>query len=229
MGITIDHLSVDHLISVIQDFTDARGAYHGVGEQGRIRELGFDGLTRMITVRWEREGQDDTMWFALASTTGPGNGRMREYFALGEYVRPDIEGKRWIPGVGHVPVMPDIPPVRNDVVRSYARYGDAMERVWALAARQRFDEAEEQVIAMLNAKDRRGDLCAPVASDLCAHARTHAFDLDLTVHHWLRERGISLWYAWGAQASSGGEGAARATDIRAAERAFLDLDRKLGR
>jgi hypothetical protein len=229
MGCTIDHLSVDHRISVIQDFTDARGGFHRVGEQGLIREVGLDGPTRMITVRWERDGQEETMSFALASRTGPGNGRMREYFALGEYTRPEIDGKRWIPGVGYVPVMPDIPPVRNEVIRTYSRYADAIERVWALAARQRFDEAEVQVMAILNADDRRGDLCMHLASDLSADAHTHAFDLDLTVHHWLRERGMSLWYAWGAQATSGGEGAARATEIRAAERAFRDLDRKLGR
>ena len=53
--------------------------------------------------------------------------------------------------------------------------------------------------------------------------------MALTVYCWMRESGLGQWYAWGAGATSDGDSRWRATEIHAAERAFADLDRKLGR
>lgn len=229
MATTIDHLSVDHVIHVTQPFVDARGVAHDVGESGLIRALGFDQRSNEITIRWERDGAQETMFFLASNRNGPGIGRMKQYFEIGEYVPPEIEGKRLIPGVGYVPIAQPLPPLTDDVIRTDARYDDAIDRVWALAGRQRFDEAHEQLAAILSASDRNDPNNDHIAESICRLARNHAFDADLTVYRWPRERGIELWYSWGAQATSGGDGSYRATKIRAAEHEFIELDRKLGR
>ena len=229
MATTIDHLSVDHVIHVLQDFTDANGVAHKTGEQGLITALWFSMVSDDITITWTREGKSETMLFNLRHTTGPGTGRMKQYFEKGEYVPAPIEGKRLIPGVGYVPLAPTLPELTDELITTDARFDEGLERVWALAGRLRFDEAGAQLDAIVNAPDRRGDNNERAAGSICAAALLHAFDDDLTVHHWLRNRGIGLWYSWGSGATSGGEGTVRAVEIRAAERAFTDLDRKLGR
>ena len=103
MALTIDHLSIDHVVHVIEAFTDARGAAHQVGEHGLIRVLAFDSRSGEISLTWERDGRQETMVFLLASRTGPGNGRMRQYFEVGDYVAAAIEGRRLIPGFGYAP------------------------------------------------------------------------------------------------------------------------------
>lgn len=229
MAPTIDHLRVDHVIHVIHEFVDADGAPHFVGEAGLITELKYDWGTGEITMTWNREGRAESMRFLRESTTGPGNGRMKQFFEMGEYVPAPIEGKRLIPGIGYVPEKPPMPELTSELIKTADRFDDAITRVWALASRTHFDDAEAQLLALVNAPDRGGPLEREAAERLCYYATQHAYDDDRTVHTWLRERGISMWYSYGAQATSGGEGAERATHIRAAERAFQDLDRKLNR
>lgn len=226
MGCTIDHLSADHRVRVIQAFTDARGVSHRVGEEGLLRQIEADFATREISLVWERDGQRETMVFLLSSRTGPGNGRMKQFFELGDYVDPGRPGKKFIPNYGYVPATPpELPPVTDEVIRSFAQYAAAIQRVWALAGRKRFAEAEEQLMALLRAPDQRGDVCYAAAESICDLAMAHGFDADPAVYDWLRERGTSLWYSWGAQATSGGEGECRATEIRAAEEKFERINR----
>ncbi|MBL0172017.1 MAG: hypothetical protein IPP90_15095 [Gemmatimonadaceae bacterium] len=97
MAATIDHLRSDHAVRVLRDFTDARGTPHRAGETGIIRGMGLDTAHMEIWIEWEHNGALDRMRFALSSTIGPGNGRMREYFELGD-VDP-----------GEVPVPPPAP------------------------------------------------------------------------------------------------------------------------
>jgi hypothetical protein len=86
MAATIDHLRADHHVEVLKDFTDARGVSHRVGETGVIRSMGLDTTTMELWIDWERMGAVERLWFGLRAQTGPGNGRMREYFALGSEV-----------------------------------------------------------------------------------------------------------------------------------------------
>jgi hypothetical protein len=86
MACTIDHLRPDYGVRVLRDFTDARGHSHGAGETGIVRQMGLDGAQRELWIDWDRDGVPERLCFALGSTTGPGNGRMREYFELGAYV-----------------------------------------------------------------------------------------------------------------------------------------------
>lgn len=216
-------------MKVIAGFTDARGVSHAAGERGVIKDMGYDWGKGEISVTWERDGQTETMYFLDSNRSGPGNGRMKQFFEVGEYVTPQIDGKKFIPFVGYVPQKVELPEITPTLITSDSQFDDALTRVWALAGNKRFEEAEAQVRAIVYADDRAWENTDRAAGVLCSYALRHAFDDDLTVYKWLRERGISLWYAWGSGATSGGEGTARAVDIRAAERAFEELEKKLGR
>lgn len=84
MPATIDHLRADHHVEVIKDFTDLRGIAHRAGDSAIIRAMGLDTTTMELWIDWECGGVAERLHFALRATTGPGNGRMREYFALGD-------------------------------------------------------------------------------------------------------------------------------------------------
>lgn len=84
MACTIDHLRVDHRVTVIRDFSDLVGVKVRAGETGVLRGLGAD-LARMeIWIELERDGVRDRLRFALRATDGPRNGRMKEYFEMGD-------------------------------------------------------------------------------------------------------------------------------------------------
>ena len=85
MSCTIDHLLADHRLEIIQDFKDARGVAHSVGESGVLRRMGLDWARQEIQLEWERNGTRETMFFSLRAKEGPRNGGMREFFALHEY------------------------------------------------------------------------------------------------------------------------------------------------
>jgi hypothetical protein len=78
MGMTIDHLRIDHRLTVLRGFTDAAGVTLAAGESGVLRGLSFDQIRREIGMVALR--------FPLKATTGPRNGHMKEYFDLGDYV-----------------------------------------------------------------------------------------------------------------------------------------------
>lgn len=226
MAVTIDHLKEHHEIRVTREFVDHQGVLHPIGESGVIQRLGFDWGSQSVVIEWIRGGTAETMRFPLANSSGPGNGRMQDYFEIGDYVDP--AGPEKLSGDRKVATRPSpqLPDVVASPIQTHTRYDEAIERIWALAGRRRFAEAEEQLQAILNAPDRVGDNACLAAESLCALALAHGYDEDQSVHRWLRERGISLWYAWGSGATSGGEGAARALEIRAAEAKFAALDQQ---
>lgn len=90
MAATIDHLRADHHVEVLKDFTDARGVSRRAGEMGVLRAMGLDSATMELWIEWEYAGVTERLFFALRAPTGPGNGRMREYFALGPEVVPAV-------------------------------------------------------------------------------------------------------------------------------------------
>lgn len=93
MGCTIDHLRVDHRVTVLCDFTDAAGVTMRAGDSGILRGLLFDQLRLEIHMEIEREDGKVALVFPLNSKTGPANGQMREFFELGE----DVTAPRVIP------------------------------------------------------------------------------------------------------------------------------------
>lgn len=80
MGCTIDHLESDQRVRVLARFQDLSGHEVQAGETGVIRRLEADFIREQISIEWERKGRPERLTFALRSRTGPGNGRMRQYF-----------------------------------------------------------------------------------------------------------------------------------------------------
>ena len=54
MAMTIDHLRVDHRVTIVSDFTDATGITLHVGERGVLRGMSFDPLGSSSTSRSNR-------------------------------------------------------------------------------------------------------------------------------------------------------------------------------
>ncbi len=220
MGCTIDHLSPHRRVSVLRDFTDALGSIHHKGETAVITRIGLDWPEQRIEIEWDREGKTETLVFDLKATSGPGNGRMRDYFEAHDLAIPNDPGKRFVEGLGLVSLLPpELPPLSRDLITDLSRRDEALERIRALAGRQRFAEAGEQLKALASLP------CDLLAVSLAAAAEHHAFDPAHGVYEWLRDQAIQHWYAWGAQATGGGEGAARLLDIYPAMDQFKRLDR----
>lgn len=216
MGCTIDHLQTDHRVRVLRDFSDARGTRCRAGETAIIRRMDLDWARNEFFIEWEREdGAKETLFFSQTAKEGPRNGHMREFFeklervSLPEYTPQGRARRRALA------LRQEMPALVEEPVADPSRYADAVGRIWALAARQRFADAEQQIRIALSHPDP--DRLEELAGDLVAMATAHTIDEDGAVYDWLRERAISLWYAWGSRATSGGEGYAMSARIRAAE------------
>lgn len=219
MGCTIDHLSMHRRVSVLREFTDARGSIHRKGEVAVITRIELDWPRQRIEIEWDREGNTETLVFDLNATSGPGNGRMRDYFEAHDLAIPNDPEKRFVEGLGLVSLLPpELPPLSPELITDLSCRGAALERIRALAGRLRFAEAEKQLRALSSLP------CDLVASSLGAAAEQHAFDPASGVYEWLRDRAIQHWYAWGAQATSGGDGTARLLEIYPAMERFKKLD-----
>ena len=86
MSVTIDHLRVEHRVTVLCDFKDLAGVQLRAGERGVLRGLGMDYARMEIWIDLERDSARDTLRFALRAADGPRNGHMREYFEMGDEV-----------------------------------------------------------------------------------------------------------------------------------------------
>jgi hypothetical protein len=142
---------------------------------------------------------------------------MREYFEMEErepLFRDTREGRRQ----GKIAELQRaVPELTEAAVTEAARYPEAVARIWALAARRNFTEAQNQVRLVLAAPDRDRDTLENLAGDLVELAVLYASSNEPDIYDWLRTRAIDLWYAWGSQATSGGEGAVMEGRIREME------------
>ena len=86
MGMTIDHLRVDHRITVLREFTDAAGIVMRAGEGGILRRLECDVVRMEIHLVIEQSAGEVRLTFPLRATTGPRSGHMREFFEMGDDV-----------------------------------------------------------------------------------------------------------------------------------------------
>lgn len=225
MATTLDHLCADAQVIVIQAFEDADGVRHEVGEAGIVRRIETEWPTQTVRVTWERSGRLQDMRFSMTTRLGPGIGRMRDYFERGPDAYEPPTDKVWIE---HLQAwFPTVLPAPDKpswfMIRPGQRDGQgidaAFDRAIALAARRRFDAAREQLAAIPSGPD--GD---ELASRLGAAAERFAFGPAPEVYEWLRDQAITHWHAWGAQATSGGDGAARMQSIRPAKKRFDAID-----
>ena len=83
---TIDHLRVDHRVTVLRDFTDATGITMRAGESGVLHGLSRDSARNELHLEIERSSGRETLRFSMKADAGPRNGHMREYFEMGEDV-----------------------------------------------------------------------------------------------------------------------------------------------
>jgi len=216
MATTIDHLRIDHRVRILRDFSDANGRKYHVGETAVIREMNVDWIRFDLSIVWERDGRKESLLFRHARK-GPGNGRMREYFEVEERVplpEDTIEGRR---ARKTAELRASVPELVEAPITDPQLYANAVARIWALVARNRFEEAEQQIQLILEAPDEHGSRLQDLADDLVSLAAAYLHTPDGEVYDWFRDRGIGLWYAWGSQATSGGEGTVRSGPIRAAE------------
>lgn len=125
---TIDHLRVDNRVTVLRDFTDAKGTIMRAKETGVIRNMTWDQVRNEIHIEIERDATDRAaterdaervqLTFSLAAQSGPRNGHMREFFELGDYVAvPGSEPVRRDPvrpePVKREMIVPQLPPVQT--------------------------------------------------------------------------------------------------------------------
>lgn len=231
MATTVDHLAQNRRIRVIRPFADADGKRFENGYAGVIVALDLDRKSFDILMEVEREdGGRDSMRFRLAEREGPGNGRMREYFEVGEALpsprrrQPDEPPD---PRADAAQNAASLPPLTSDeTITDPSREEEAITRVWALAARHRFDEARDQLLVINRWPDAGGERSRSLAAPIGAAALAHAWDDDESVYRWLKDWSINLWYQWGSGATSGGDGAARAVEIRAAEALWARLEER---
>lgn len=88
MATTIDHLRVDHRLTVLRDFVDAKGTMMRTGDTGVLTKIDWDQIRMEIVLEIQRDSGKVKLVFELAAKTGPRNGRMRDYFEIGEDVTP---------------------------------------------------------------------------------------------------------------------------------------------
>ncbi len=217
MGCTIDHLHAGASVRVVRSFQDGTGRSVKAGATGIIRQVTLEWASQEIHLQFETASGCETLRFPLAATTGPGNGRMRDYFEVtGAMRKPRVDHARDLaapPSAARPVALPEL--LDEDAASSSVR--TACRHVHALAARRRFTEAEAQLRVILSQPDEYGGVLTTAADALAGAAVAHREDLEPEVYAWLRRRALDLWYAWGSSATSGGEGSARSLEIRAAE------------
>lgn len=191
MAAQVDHLAAGRWIRLLRPMVDADGLAFAAGGTWRIDAIAVDTSTLTVTFRLHAAGGDVTMRLDLRAPESPRLGRMRDWF---EIVDPPADA----------PPEPEPAPSPRilSTLANELRSGDiaaAEARVRDLAAHRQYGGENLQVLAeRLEAVARE---LSPVDRDRAA---------------WLYDRAIDCWYGWGALATSGGDGTARASRIEAA-------------
>ena len=199
MAMTIDHLRVDHRITVIREFEDAKGKRMYVGDTGVLTGMDWDQIQSEIYLEIKCASKKVRLVFSLTSKTGPGNGRMREYFEVGEDVTPPRVIPAFHDQSKRQMIVP--PPAKN--------LGPMNTTAWARAAQStdgpdRLEAVEKEMLAAIDHIGVAGSIAEIYAERMRAFQRAGnkpravaAFKLAM---QWM--------YSYASSATSGGEGAA---------------------
>lgn len=199
MATTIDHLRVDHRISVIRDFVDAKGTMMRAGDTGVLTKIEWDQLRLEIILEITRSAGKVELVFELAAKTGPRNGRMRDYFEVGEDVTPTRVNPPFHDQSRRQMIIPS--PAKN--------LGPMNTTAWARAAQStdgpdRLEAVEREMLAAIDHIGVAGSIAEIYAERMRAFQRAGnearavaAFKLAM---QWM--------YSYAGSATSGGEGAA---------------------
>ena len=198
MATTIDHLRIDHQVTILRDFTDANGITMHAGETGVICELSWDQLQMEIHIVIECASREVDLVFPSKAETGPRNGHMREYFIKGE----DVTTPRVIPAFhDQSPRKMIVPPEKNPVPYNNSK--------WARLAQS--TEGPDRLEAMEEEMRRSIDHIGVAASIAEIYAqRMRAFQRVANKPRAIAAFKLAVdWMGtYASWATSGGEGAA---------------------
>lgn len=199
MATTIDHLRVDHRITVLRDFVDAKGTMMRAGDAGVLTKIEWDQIRMEISLEITRESGKVKLVFELAAKTGPRNGHMRDYFEMGEDVTPP----RVIPAF-HDPskrqmIIP--PPVKNPAPMNTT--------AWKLAAQStdgpdRLEAVEKEMLAAIDHIGVAGSIAEIYAERMRAFQRAGNEARAIAAF----KLAVGWMDSYAGSATSGGEGAA---------------------
>lgn len=214
MATTIDHLRVDHRITVLRDFADVKGTSMRAGDTGVLTGIQWDQVRREIRLEITRDSGKVSLVFDLAAKTGPRNGRMRDYFEIGE----DVTTPRVIPAF-HDPAKRQMiipPPLKNPAPMNSS--------AWARIARStdgpdRLEDVEKEMRAAIDHIGVAGSIAEIYAERMRAFQRAGNEPRAIIAF----KLAVDWMGSYAASATSGGEGAAL-SDERDQFRAALSLE-----
>jgi hypothetical protein len=199
MATTIDHLRIDHRITVTRNFVDARGTTMRVGDTGVLTNMDWDQVQREIYLEIKRDSKKVKLVFSLTSKTGPGNGRMRDYFEVGE----DITPPRIIPAFHDQSKRQMIipPPAKNPAPMN--------STAWARAAQStdgpdRLEAVEKEMLAVIDHIGVAGSIAEIYAERMRAFQRAGNEPRAIAAF----KLAVDWMDNYASSATSGGEGAA---------------------
>lgn len=217
-------------VRLLQDLRDLHGRVCPAGTQGMVGRLDLNLLSMVVHLDIQPadapriELKIPQAWFIAR------RGRLTEIFAPVAAPPPPPA-----PVIATPPPLPALRPVRATPPSPQAHtvsQGEHLDYIFELVRSGQPGHADAHWQALLQAQPitRPGDWHGErrIAEMLAEHAqRLRQRDgriRDLAAWHWLREMSLSHWYAWGAQATSGGEGSERGRHIRAATKAFDEAE-----
>ena len=200
MGMTIDHLRVDHRVTVLRDFTDANGLTLRAGASGVIRALSFDPSRLEVGIEMELETEKASLLFWLKNPAGPRLGHMKDFFEVGD----DVAAPRVLPiqRLKSEPVMLVPPPADDESSTSGAPgwWGKAL----ALEAEGKDAEAEQTI---RKAVDHIG-AASSIAEMYAQRMRRFQREGDEPRAAAAFKQAVAWMATYAGWATSGGEGAA---------------------
>lgn len=214
MACTIDHLRVDHRVTVLRDFTDLAGRTVRAGETAVVRGLGMDSARMEILIELERAGERVQLRFALRAPDGPRVGRMKDYFEMGE----DVTAPRVIPAFHDqsqrkmiVPPVAEEPTSANapDASKAGRKPAPMNTAGWKRAAQStegpdRLEEIENEMLRAIDHIGVAGSIAEMYAQRMRAFQRAGNEPRAIAAF----KLAVEWMDRYAGSATSGGEGAA---------------------
>jgi hypothetical protein len=142
MSTTIDHLRIDHRVTVLRDFTDSAGVTLRAGASGILRELSFDQIKLQAHLGIEREGGKVVLMFQ-SKARQPARS-MREIFDVGDYVPVPGTERVWPDPAARKERKMIVPPKKAESEQAPSS-SDQWSEAKRLEEAGRMEEAEEVI------------------------------------------------------------------------------------
>lgn len=199
MATTIDHLRVDHQVTILRDFTDEAGITLRAGERGILRGQSFDQIRLEIHLEIERPEGKVALRFPLKAAVGPRIGHMKEFFELGDYSPvPGSERRRPDPAVRKMIV----PPPEKESAKSHGP--DGWRNARNMEGPDRLEAVEQQIQRDIQHLGNAASIAEMYAQRMRAFQRAgnepRAVAAFKLASQWM--------WTYASQATSGGEGEA---------------------